>query len=114
MKVLNLDAFVTPKRFLKIGGIEYGVRETSVQDFVDAMAAAEVLEKGGELTPRQSFESSLKLIKNSIPELPEAVIASLPLEAVVTVLKFIRGELDNGLPAGTEGPGALASGESKS
>lgn len=110
MQVLNLDAFVTPQRFLELKGMRYAVKELNVQQFIDNLAAAEALEakakaKGGasrsEPTMSEQIKTSLAQIRDAIPDLPETELKMLPVEAIVLVLQLIRGELDQGQPTDT-------------
>lgn len=109
MKILNLDTFVQVKRQIVLKGVTHDVRETSVQQFINNLKAAEELEAAGTAAPEKlsnQVENSVKAICDSIPTLDPAELRVMPIEAIGAILKFIRGELDPetlATPSGEEG-----------
>jgi hypothetical protein len=104
MKILNIDAFAQITRQISLGGVAYPIEETSVQQFIDNLKAAEALEAtdpAAKENVAKNFEQAIASIKEAIPTLPEEKIRALKLPAMTAVLQFIRGELDL-----TETPGA--------
>lgn len=103
MKVLNLDGFAQVKRQMTLKGVNHDVLETSVQQFIDNLAAAEALEAKGEKTPEtlsQQVKASVDAILESVPTIDRADLVALPIEALSAIMKFIRGELDPDVVSG--------------
>ena len=103
MKVLTLDGFAQVKRQLTLKGVNHDVKETSVQQFIDNLAAAEALEAKGEKTPEtlsQQVKASVDAILESVPTIDRADLVALPIEALSAIMKFIRGELDPDVVSG--------------
>lgn len=97
MKILNIDALVTPKRQINFGGVTHAVSEISAQQFVDSLAKSEALEKAGsEMAPSEAFAENVQMVLDLVPSVPREVLMSLPLNAVIAMLKFCRGD-DEGL-----------------
>lgn len=95
MEILNIDAFAETKRQIKLRGEVYSVEESTVQQFINNLKAAEDLEKSGkEQGFIESFEGSVKVISEAIPTLDQAEIRKFKMPAMLAVLQFIRGELD--------------------
>lgn len=97
MKVLNLDGFAQVKRQLSLNGKSHNVLETSVQQFIDNLAAAEALEAKGEKTPEtlsRQVQASVDAILQSVPSMAREELVALSIDALSTILKFIRGEID--------------------
>lgn len=100
MKILNIDALVEPKRFLKFKGESYPVNEISVQDFIDSLDAiqkAEEAEASGALSPaavKAAVEEARNSILKAVPTLPREELNKLPLGALSVIAAFIRGDLD--------------------
>lgn len=102
MKVLNLDGFAQVKRQLSLKGKSHDVLETSVQQFIDNLAAAEALEAKGEKTPEtlsRQVQASVDAILQSVPSMAREELVGLSIDALSTILKFIRGEIDPETPA---------------
>ena len=114
MKVLILDGFAQVKRQMTLKGVNHDVLETSVQQFIDNLAAAEALEAKGEKTPEtlsQQVKASVDAILESVPTIDRADLVALPIEALSAIMKFIRGELDPdvvGAQAGEQPEGEAA------
>lgn len=97
MKVLNLDGFAQVKRQLSLNGKNHNVLETSVQQFIDNLAAAEALEASGEKAPEtlsRQVKASVDAILQSVPTMTREELVGLSIESLSTILKFIRGEID--------------------
>lgn len=97
MKILNIDAFAQITRQISLGGVAYPIEETSVQQFIDNLKAAEALEAtdpDAKENVARNFEQAIVAIREAIPTLPEDKIRALKLPAMTAVLQFIRGELD--------------------
>ena len=95
MKILNIDAFAKTERSINFAGKTYAVEETSVQQFIDNLKAAESLAGAGDQeTLVKSFEQAVVAISQAIPSMPLELVKGLKLAAVTEVLRFIRGELD--------------------
>ena len=96
MQILNIDALTTVKRQVTIDAVQHDVCEISVQQFIDNLAANEKLEadNAAGVPLGKSLELSIAAINESIPTLPEERIRKLPLEAMSTLMKFIRGDFD--------------------
>lgn len=97
MKVLNIDAFAQVKRQIVLKGVTHDVRETSVQQFIDNLKAAEDLEAAQSSAPEKlsaQIERSVGAIIEVIPTLPREELGKAPVEAISALLKFIRGEMD--------------------
>lgn len=124
MKILNIDAYAAPKRALTLGGVNYDVVDLSVEAFMANIKLAQEIEAKGQMTPLEQVEHAVKMIKNSVPTLPEQLIKRLSIEQMGMVLDFVRGDLDQKLTeSGTvkktetaegQGAGEAAPAESKS
>lgn len=97
MKILNIDAFAEIKRQISFGGILYDLQETSVQDYINNLSAAEKLEA----TPASdrekaaaAFNEAVESILVAVPTMPREVVVKLKLPAMTAVLQFIRGEFE--------------------
>lgn len=107
MKVLNIDALVTPKRVLNLGGTRHPVKEVSAQQFVDGLAKSEANDAAlaaglPGATKSEIFLDNVQMVLDLVPTLPKEVLMPLSLEAVVTILKFCRGD-DEGIAVEEEG-----------
>jgi hypothetical protein len=114
VKILNIDALAAPKRALRLKNVEYPIREITVQEFIDSMTAMEELEaqraaeekaaaESGEVAqagepakPKQSLLVKLyvDMVMELVPTAPREELTRLPLMAIITVLKFCRGDDD--------------------
>jgi hypothetical protein len=100
MKVLNIDALVTPKRVLNLGGERHVVKELSAQQFVDSLAKSDKLDADVAAglpgaTKVDIFNENVQMVLDLVPTLKREVLMPLPLTAVVTILKFCRGDDDD-------------------
>jgi hypothetical protein len=95
MKILNIDALVAPKRELTLAGVTHTVLEISAQQFVDSLAKSEALEAAGStIAPSQVFVENVQMVLDLVPTLNDKVLMNFPLVAVITILKFCRGDDD--------------------
>ena len=108
MKILNIDAFVKPKRSITLGGVDHIVQEMNVDQFVQNVAAAEALEAGGKVSFGDQMTLAIKSLQQSIPTVEESVLRKLPLEAIGAMLQFVRGELDDQAQEASEAEGSTA------
>lgn len=103
MKILNIDDFAEVKRKITFKGVTHDVVETSVQQFINNLRAAEELEKaGGDMTPANlssQIENSVTAICESVPTLKKEDLMPLKIEAIAAIMKFIRGDLDEAVSA---------------
>lgn len=109
MEILNIDAFVQPKRVLTMGGVQHEVKPLTVQDFIDNLKAASELEGKSlsEVPLHEQVDASVKEIIKAVPTLQEGVVRAMSIEAITAILNFIRGDLDPKAGAkATEGEGA--------
>ena len=90
-KVLNLDELTTAEtRELVIGGKTYAIKEMSVEDFIETTRVAEMLES--EPSFAKQMEATVRLLKRSIPDLPEAMLKAMSVEQLKALTSFVRGE----------------------
>lgn len=97
MQILNIDNLAQVRRQLQFRGKTHDVVETTVQQFIDNLKAAEALEKAGKSEPEalsRQVENSVDAILESVPTMDRAELLGLKIEAITAILKFIRGELD--------------------
>lgn len=102
MKTLNIEALAATNRTLTIGGKEYPVVEMTVENFIETTKAAEKL--GTNPTYMEQVEATIEMIMRSVPSLSREVLLKLSLEHLSTIVKFIRGDMDEqAQPAQAEG-----------
>lgn len=100
MQILNVDSLAQVRRKLRMDGQDHDVLETSVQDFVNNLKAAEDLESAaaqGKLEPRKMSVEVVKAIDSiveSVPTISRESLLKKPHFVLVEILRFIRGELD--------------------
>lgn len=97
MQILNIDTFAQVKRQVVLKGVSHNVCETSVQQFINNLKAAEDLDGASQSAPEKlsaQVERSVSAILESIPTLEPADLKSAPIDALSALLKFIRGEMD--------------------
>lgn len=94
MKVLNLDRLVAekPEKVLSYEGVEYKVKEMSVEDFLELTKVAEQLEGNTSITT--AIGENIKLLARAIPEFPTEKLRALPMEHLATIARFVRGDDD--------------------
>lgn len=117
MKILNIDELAQVKRQVKWKGVNHDVVETSVQQFIDSLKAAESLESAKDEPEKLSkqIENSVDSILSSIPSMKREDLAGAPFETLTAMMKFIRGELDPDIAskAKPEGEGAAKTSKKK-
>lgn len=92
MKTLNLDALAKTNRTLTIGGINYEVVEMTVENFIETTKAAQKLGDSAGIV--EQMEAAIDMILRSIPGMEKSVLSNLNLEQLMTIVKFVRGEMD--------------------
>lgn len=96
MKILNLDSLAKTIRTFTLGGEEYPVEEMTVENFIETTKQANEIQKMGEdATFSDQLEATVKMIQRSVPTCPTEKLRRLSIEQLVTVSKFLRGELDD-------------------
>jgi hypothetical protein len=95
MKILNIDAFVKPKRSITLGGQDHVVKELDVDAFIENVAAAEAVEANKDAKVGDHINLALASLAKSLPTVDAAVLRKLPMEAIGAMLQFVRGELDD-------------------
>jgi hypothetical protein len=109
MKILNIDDYAEANRKITIKGISYPIEEPTVQQFIDNMKAAELLESSGQPeTMVRSFEQAVVAVNQAIPSLPLQQIRELKLHAMTAILQFIRGEFQGNSEAQAESEANVA------
>lgn len=106
MKTLNLDALAKTNRTLTLGGVDYEVVEMTVENFIETTKAAQKL--GDSAGVVEQMEAAIDMILRSIPSMDKGVLGKLSLEQLTTIVKFVRGELDE-----KEAPAAEGAAEGK-
>jgi hypothetical protein len=95
MKILNLDAFAAPKRSFTFGGKDYLIRDISVDDFIQNMNLVEEIEAAGKTDhAKAKVELAKQMVKSAVPDLSDAVLATMGIEQIGVLMRFIRGEFD--------------------
>lgn len=98
-KILNIDALAAEEREIQLKGRTYKVEEMSVQNFIETTKSAETI-LGRPLS--EQVEESVKMIKRSIPEVPEEELRAVPLRNLQAIIAFIRGEDPASPPEGAQ------------
>jgi len=110
VKTLNLDELAAVERTITIKGETHNVTEMTVGNFLDTSKEADELEKIKD--PAKQLESTIRLIRRSVPTLTEETLRSMSFEKLFTVVKFIQGEMDKEMhDAATEGAGQEGDGK---
>lgn len=94
MKTLNIDALAKTTRTLTFGGETYPVLEMTVENFIETSKEAAALEKKDGVTFLDQLQMTMNIVRRSVPTLPVEKLQGLSIEQLVTVSKFLRGELD--------------------
>lgn len=92
MKTLNLDTFAKAERTITIAGKTYEVMEMTVENFIETTRAAERL--GDSASFVDQVEETISMILRSVPTIDRDVLKKLSLEQMTTIVKFIRGDMD--------------------
>lgn len=88
-KILNIDSFAKDERSIKLGGVEYPIKEMTVDNFIETTRQALSLEDANLV---EQVEGTIKMIMRSIPTVPEDVLRGIKLEHLQTIVAFIRGD----------------------
>jgi hypothetical protein len=94
MKFLNLDELAVTNRTVTIGGKDYPVQEMSVGNFIETSKETESLKAKGDVSVSENMESTITMIKRFIPTLDDSVARAMNMKQLGTLMRFIRGELD--------------------
>jgi hypothetical protein len=95
---LNLDELAQEKRVLKLFGVEYEMKEMTVEDFIKVTTDAKRLEdKKEKLSPAEHATFMIDLVQISFPDCPREVLMRLSLERLSLILAFARKEMDDRL-----------------
>lgn len=92
MKTLNLDSLAKVERSITIGGKDYPVEDMTVENFIATTKDAESLGKDAAFIDQ--LEASVRMIRRSIPSIEESLLRTLTLEKLLTVVRFVRGDMD--------------------
>lgn len=102
MKTLNIEALTKADRTITLFGVTHDVVEMTVENFVATTEAAERLGKNPSL--KDQVNETVDMILRSVPTASRDDLRKLTLEQLSTVIRFIRGDLDE--PAKAEAEGA--------
>lgn len=114
MKILDIDALKTVHRQVRIDGTLHDVKETTVKQFIDSVAAAEKLEKeqaaiqasgqaaSGQVQLAAAMKEAAESIIESIPTLTVPQVMNLGVSSMFVLMAFVRGEADPA-PADAQG-----------
>jgi hypothetical protein len=102
-KILNLDDLAKIEKTICIAGQEYPVVEMSVADFIDATKDAEALVKSGDDGTITNLEATIRMLRRSIPSLPEEKIRALSLGQLKVLIAFVQGEIEDAKEGAPEG-----------
>lgn len=94
-KILDLDKFgVDAQRTITIAGVEYPVVEMTFENFVQTTKEAQELEANLAATPADHMEASIRMVRRTVPSIPEDVLRGLSLTKIGVIIQFLNGELD--------------------
>lgn len=97
MKVLNLDQFATEKKSITLEGVEYPVKDMTVDHFIESNLAVrefEGLSEDQRKDPVTQLGATVKFILRCIPDLPEEKLRKLDIDRMSLIVQFINNELD--------------------
>jgi hypothetical protein len=98
-KVLNIDSIVKPvSRALNLGGVEYVVKDMTVENFMETTKAAEEL-KARAAGAVDQVTATIDMILRFIPDLPREKLRPLTFEQLGTIVAFVQGDFDPDAPA---------------
>lgn len=109
MQVLNLDDLAKPTgRTIVLNGESHKVEEMSVEGFIQfTRMSREIDEKtkadrlaGKETMVEDGVNMSVATLKVALPSVSEEKLRALNLVQLMTLIKFINGELDSAQSAG--------------
>lgn len=89
--MLNLDALATPKKSVTIKGVEYPVRDMTVDVFIQLNTAAEKISDDAPFADQ--LKATLDMIKVYIPTIGDATLSELTFDQVTVLAQFVRGEV---------------------
>lgn len=93
MEVLNLDQLADVQRTLTVLGVDYPVMEMTVGAFIETSEEAKRLET---ITDNaEQLRATIRLIKLSVPDIPEEVLRRMNFKKLYTVVRFIQGGLED-------------------
>lgn len=103
MKFLNLDELAPTNRTITLKGKDYPVQEMTVENFIETTKAGEKME--AEKAPiSEQVSQSVAMILRYSPTIPREDLVKLPMAKLTTIMKFIRGDLDEeAKPVAVEG-----------
>lgn len=93
MDLLNLDEVAVKRRTVTLGGTAYAVKDMTVEDFIEATKEAKAIEANKD-DAVASLESTVRMIKRTIPEMTEATIRGMSFDRLTLIVRFINGELE--------------------
>lgn len=102
-KVLNLDSIAKETRVLKLDGVSYPMKETSVRDYIELTKRAEEIEKKGDESLSTRIEFLVDAILMSFPTCSAEVLNARTFEELNAISEFAR---DGAIPDGTDDEGA--------
>jgi len=87
MKLLNIDELVGQKRPVILKGVQYEIKEQSIQQLIESVKTRKVLESKDE-DSEALFESFVSSAKALLPDAPEAHIRELNLRQLQALIAF--------------------------
>lgn len=104
VKYLNLDELATPpNRFLKFQGVEHAIIEQTVAGFIDATKLVKDLQAKSEDDIASQLELTITLIVLAVPTIDSAALKTLPLNSLVKIAAFVRGDDEEAIAIAAEG-----------
>lgn len=94
MKTLNLDVLAKVTRTLTLGAVVYQVEEMTVENFIETTKQADLLAAKENASFADQIEATVSMIQRSVPSCPIERLRGLTIEQLVTISKYLRGELD--------------------
>lgn len=88
VKLLDLDSIKSPVDFtIKLNGVDHQVVETTLEDFI---ANSELVEaQGMHSDPAKELKLMVKIIKRSVPTIPEDELFKLRFSQVAAIKEFV-------------------------
>lgn len=102
MKTLNIEALTKADRTISLFGKTHDVVEMTVENFIATTEAAEKL--GANPSMKEQIAETIEMIARSVPTVDRADLKKLTLEQLSTVIRFIRGDLDEPAKEAGEAP----------
>lgn len=91
--LFDLDEVVQEERYIKLGGQEYKVEETSVGDYIQLMKEERKeikRNKNKEDMTEATFERMLKSVKHTIPTCPEEKLRNLTPKQLFGLIAWLN------------------------